>query len=295
MFGNRTLAFKIGFGYVVLLAIAIFLGALAIVKMTGVTTEATKLQAEYVPEVEVANNVERHSLMVMYAIRGYGYTEEPKFLEDGKKELGEVHKYLDAATALADKSANLKILKENAAKVKTEVQNYEKLVEDTKNQVGNLEELRKKMGEEAKAFMDNCYAFIAGQNEALTKEVNEKAEPEKMLERIHKIALANDIVDLGNEVRILNWQSQATRDPAKIQKAMPEFDKIVEKLEELRKITRQEANLKQIEETKKAGLDYKNAMSTFLKDWLDLQEIAKRRTETAGKVVAGAQETALGG
>ena len=295
MFGNRTLGFKIGFGYVVLLAVAIFLGALAIVKMNGVTAEATKLQVDYVPEVEVANNIERYSLDVMYAIRGYGFTEETSFLEEGKKELVEVNKHLEAASALADKSVNLKILKENATKVKEQVKAYEGLVEDTKNKIAGLNEQRAKMTAEAKAFMVNTNAYVSGQNQSLTKEVKEKAEPEKVLERIHKIAVANDIIDLGNGVRIANWSAQATRDPEKIKKAMPDFDKIVEKLEDLRKITVQEANLKLIDETKAAGLAYKKAMNHFLATWLELQEVGKKRGETGEKVLAGAKETALGG
>ena len=42
--------------------------------MRGVQAETTTLAKEFVPEVKIANNVERYSLKTMYAMRGYAYT-----------------------------------------------------------------------------------------------------------------------------------------------------------------------------------------------------------------------------
>ncbi len=45
------------------------------------------------PEVPVANKVERNSLLTMYAVRGYASTEEEQYLTEGKNELEHVKKY----------------------------------------------------------------------------------------------------------------------------------------------------------------------------------------------------------
>ena len=59
MFKNMKLATKMGVGFGSLIVIVCLLGGLAIYNMTSVTSESEKLANEYVPEVRLANNVER--------------------------------------------------------------------------------------------------------------------------------------------------------------------------------------------------------------------------------------------
>jgi methyl-accepting chemotaxis protein len=65
---NLTLTYKISIGFALLLLISLILGAVAIINMKGVEEGSHKLVDIYVPEVEVGNNVERYSLLTMYAI-----------------------------------------------------------------------------------------------------------------------------------------------------------------------------------------------------------------------------------
>lgn len=88
---NLGTKLAVGFGSVLL--IALFLGGMAVISMNGVKTTAVQIQKEIVPEVAVANNVERWSLQTMYAMRGYAFTEEAQYLDQGRKNLEEVKKY----------------------------------------------------------------------------------------------------------------------------------------------------------------------------------------------------------
>ena len=85
MFKNMKLGTKIITGFCLLIVIACVLGGLAVWNMKTVQSVATILVTENVPEVAVANNVERYSLETMYEVRGYAYTEDEKFLTEGKK------------------------------------------------------------------------------------------------------------------------------------------------------------------------------------------------------------------
>ena len=66
------LALKIGLGFGFLIIIACSLGGMAIFNMNKVEEQSIKLDKEYVPEVGIANNIERNALMLMYDMRGYG-------------------------------------------------------------------------------------------------------------------------------------------------------------------------------------------------------------------------------
>ena len=91
---KMNLGMKIGGGFGALIVIACVLGGLAIFNMENVGTLSTMLAKEYVPEVAVANNIERHSMLTMFAMRGFGLSEDLALLAEGRKELKKVNKYL---------------------------------------------------------------------------------------------------------------------------------------------------------------------------------------------------------
>jgi methyl-accepting chemotaxis protein len=103
MFKTMKLGTKIALGFFSLIMIAVALGSLATWSMLNVKQTATVLSEQNVPEVAVANNVERTSLKTMYETRGYAYTEEKTFLDGARKELEEVKKYLKEAKEYLDK------------------------------------------------------------------------------------------------------------------------------------------------------------------------------------------------
>ena len=85
---KMKLATKLALGFGSVLLIALLLGTLAIINMNSVNSTALLIEKENVPEVAVANNVERWSLQTMFEMRGYTYTEETSFLDASRKNLG---------------------------------------------------------------------------------------------------------------------------------------------------------------------------------------------------------------
>ena len=79
--------------------------------------------------------------------------------------------------------------------------------------------------------------------------------------------LANDIIDLGNAIRIGNFKAQATRDPQLFRETQKKFDELNPKLDVLKAVTKQEVNLKQIELCRTAGKSYADAATSFLGNW----------------------------
>lgn len=109
---DMKLVLKIGLGFGILTLIACILGGMAVVSMNAVGKDSTRLAQEYVPEVDIANDFERLSLLAMYAWRGYTFTKNQSYLEDGKKFLALTQETLDKAHAHADKYPSLVKLRE---------------------------------------------------------------------------------------------------------------------------------------------------------------------------------------
>ena len=292
MFKNMKLGTRIITGFVVLLAIACILGSMAVWNMGSVEKTANILVKENVPEVAVANNVERWSLKTMYEMRGYAFTEEEEYFDNAEKNLAEVKKYLNDAKTHGASSERLAKLKDAAEKAEVAALEYDRLAEETKKLTKGLEAERVNAEAAAKKYMDLCYAFSKGQNDMLNDDIKAGKDAAAIQERVRKIALVNDIIDLGNWIIIGTWKSQFRRDPKLFEETEKLFDQVNAKLDELKSITRTSDMLKMIEDCRAAGIAYKGNMEKFLKGWLERESVAKKRGEAAAKVLDLAKSTA---
>ncbi len=286
------LSYRIALGFGALIVIALVLGGFASWQMTSTTRGARILVDESVPEITVANSIERASLLTMYEIRGYGLTGEDAYLTGGLKHLEEVKIHLKEAQELATKSTDLAELKASAERAEAEVLKYEQLIKDTIASDKAIEANRDEMDANARAFMKVCVAFVGGQNKLLSEEITAGVPADKLQERSKKITLSNDVLEAGNVVRLAAWRSQAERDPKIIRDGQKQFDVIKAKLDELRPITRLPADIERIAECQKAADGYEAAMNGLLQNWLARDELAKKRGEVAAQVLTEAQNTA---
>ena len=296
-------------GFSTLVAIALLLGGMAVWKMSSVKRDATTMAADYMPAVQAANNVERESLSTMYEMRGYAYTEQADFLTKGRANLADVKKGLDAAKALAIKSGStLDFLKQAAEKAEAKALEYEQLANQTVAVTEALSKDRAAMEKAAQDYMKQCYDYVANQSQMLhaTLSVTNQAgavgasqasgamNVVEIQDRVQKVSLANDVIDLGNAVRIGNFKAQATRDPVLFQETQKKFVQVNQKLDELKAMTKQEVNLKQIADCRAAGQAYSDAMTSFLKNWLAREDLGLKRGVVATAVLAEAKTTATG-
>jgi hypothetical protein len=172
---NIKLGIKIGGGFGVLILIACALGGLAVFNMKTVEGDSTRLAKEYVPEVGMANELERSALLTMYAWRGYAFTEETSFLDEGRKQLAAVEQALSVAQKHADAFPALVKLKDDIKVAKTEVGNYSSLADQTVALVESMHADRKAMDQAAGLFMKNCQEFLESQIVATNKELADGA------------------------------------------------------------------------------------------------------------------------
>jgi methyl-accepting chemotaxis protein len=292
---------KILFGFVGLILIAMLLGGVAVWKMSGVKTTAISLASEFMPATAVANNVEREALDTMYEMRGYALSEDTNMLARSLVNLADVKKYLAEAKALAAKSddGDLNFLKAAAEKAETKTLEYEALAQQTVAVTEGLDKDREAMNVAAQNFLKGCADYLVSQTAKLQEAMkltnaSGSLDLVNVADRVNKLRIAHEIIDLGNTIRVGNFKAQATRDPQLFRATEEKFGELNPKLDELKTITKQEANLQQIELCRAAGLAYQNAMASFLNNWLAREDLAKKRGAAGADVLAEAKNTALG-
>ncbi|MBF0635194.1 MAG: chemotaxis protein, partial [Nitrospinae bacterium] len=295
-FAKMKLGTKIGSGFAALLVIAMGLGGLAVWNMLSVKDQSQMLAREYVPEVDVANDLERFSMLTMYEMRGFALTWGQKdFYKRSMEHLANVKEHLKEAAELAGKSPHLTKLKAAIAEMKAKVEEYEALAVETDRIDDAVLKNRDALNAAAASFMDNAHRFMEAQDAALGKEIAEKASPEQLRERVRKVEILNDVIDAGNAVRVAVWKGQATGDNAAIREALKIFEVINGKLEELRPITRNEANIRQINDTKASGEAYKKGMVELLANLVINDELGKKRGAIGEEALKQAREVAGAG
>ena len=215
--------------------------------------------------------------------------------------LGDVKKGLQEAMALATKTVDghLTFLQQAAEKAETKTIEYEALAHQTVAITEALKKDRAAMDEAAQAYMKGCSDYLGIQakrlQEVLTAtNIAAAAQLTEVQDRIMKIGLANDLIDLGNAIRIGNFKAQATRDPQLFRDTQKKFEQLDPKLDEIKAITRQEINMKQVELCRAAGKAYSNAMTSFLANWLAREELGQKRGATADAVLTEAKNTSTG-
>jgi methyl-accepting chemotaxis protein len=296
MFRNIKLGTKIALGFGSLILIALALGGLGVFNMLGVKSTAMALADQLAPEVAIATNVERSSLETMYQARGYNFTEETNYLDGARKKLADVKKYLGDAKAQAEKF-NDATLRTNVAKAEAKALEYERLLDETVAATEGMAKEKAASLVAADKYMKICAEFLAGQMKQLDADIEAALKPgatvtaDDLRERITKTVLCNDIVDLGNNIRIGTWHAIATRDPKLFQEAEKKFEEVNQKLDALKAITKQEVNLRQIEDCRAAGKDYLGCMERFLTQWFAREDLGKQRVVAADGVLAAARET----
>jgi len=293
---NLKLGMKIGLGFGILILIAGILGGMAMVNMLTVGKQADRLAQEIAPEVAIANEVERDSLHTMYAMRGFAFTGQNAFWDQSVKSLGEVEKNLAQAKELAQKYPKLVKLRENAEKASVAVAEYKKLAMQTHDTEKAMDADRKNMDQAAAEFMKATEAYLKTQNEALAASAAKgNVEGRDVKDRLDKITWINDVIDLGNAVRLANFKGQAMRDLGMIQGALKNFDDMGHKIAQLRPITTLPAAITALNETSKSAETYKQAMLGLVKNWQAMDELGKKRNSAAEAVLKAAEETSTYG
>ena len=188
---------------------------------------------------------------------------------------------------VADYSKELKKEDEiNRAKALVQVVNtYKKSVQDMSAELGKGAATNKAVLNKIRTEMDSSGAAFVKLTEEVFQQEN-KHLVDGIAGRTQKLAWANDIISLGNDVRIKNFKSQATRNTEFMDQAFADFESINKKLADLKAVTVRPVNLQQIATVKEAGESYKNAMKSYLACWKELNELAGKREEIGNASLA---------
>jgi len=278
---KMTLKTRISAGFASLIVITLILGSVTIWNMSKVVGESKKLDSEYLPEVEVASVMERNTLLTMYNVRAFSLIGDKKMLEAGKDNLAQLKQNINDARELADKSEHLLVLRSEIGDLQQSVDQYSTLLDETVALNDKNEAARASLNAAAADYIREATAYIESQKESAAKEIGSA----KIGERLRKINLANDVINLGNEIRVTVWKAQTLRQPELMEQIKPNFQKISDKLAEIRPITHKDVNLRQLDVIAKSAEAYRLAMDTLADNSNKMLQQRQERQKVTAQVM----------
>ncbi|GAB7079157.1 methyl-accepting chemotaxis protein [Megalodesulfovibrio paquesii] len=275
---NLKLAYKIGTGFGLLILISCALGGVAIWNMGDVEDDATQLVQEFIPEVGMAGEVERETASLMYAMRGYAFTQKEAFWQQATTAQTQLKEALRLLRAHADKYPRLVKLREKIPAAEKSIAEYESLMTKTRESVQGMLAARGAMEVASAEYVKNINAFVTDQHGELAREIASGQPASALQERQQKIQWVEEAITHTTTARLMNIKAMAWQDITIMDEALKAFDKLEAVFDQLKAVTRKQVNLDQIAACRKAAAAYKQAILSFTTNWKQLEQVNSDRS-----------------
>ncbi len=292
---HNSIGVRIGLGFGIIIAIMVSVGIFSVSEMARIQHDVLQLTKEYLPELSVADRLERNFFFIMYSMRSYEMTGEKQFYDDAMKYFEEVRKNLSEAQQLSDKYEKLAGLKEKAGRISDMLKEYEVLLSKTFEAASVIVSARALFDKEAASYMNNADHLLDIQIQSMAGEIASGSDRQILSERLKKIELVQQIIDTGDAVRIANFKFQALRNPSIAAEGIKQFDKIFRNLENIRVLIKKQENMDQIRQIDISGREYQKTMENVLLRWQRLENVSIARVKIASDIRQMAKETSDSG
>lgn len=279
---------KISMGFIALLVIAATLGTMAIFSMTTVKKVLINVALVNTPRAEIGNNIEMYTRQVTEDIHLFGISADGSYLDRGMEKLAKVKMTLAEAKDHAQKYSIVSLVTRES-ELRKLVAEYEKMVANAIVYNKSAQASNTAMDTTAEIFMKNCYIYLNDQNEAHKKGNRGKQSDTTLNERLTKITVINEIIDLANDARINNFKFQASHKKEFIEGALSNFPKIEEAIIKILKITHLQSNINNLKTIQIEATNYKNELAAYFDNWEKIQTITNALALTGQNITAMAQ------
>jgi len=269
---KMTLGWRLGLAFGALILLMCMLGGLAVMRMSLATASTTRVSAMRVPVVDVAYRLDTTAWKTRFYITEYALTGDPETLKVGRKALAEVYGWLSEADNLVKKYPELVALRQGAIEGRKKVAEFETGVDAIEAEHKKLAELDIALDAAAKDFVDEVTALRVSQRQQANAEADARAAPAALKERIVKMGMVEDLIEIGDGIRIKNFKYQNARDMDAIGAVLKDFDALDRAVAGLRPLIHVQENIQQLDKTAQSASDYKSAMDRLHKSWLSVEK-----------------------
>ena len=228
-----TVSKRIAIGFGILLFLTFLIGGIAAWQMRTASEGAQFLASAVVPQADLSSKLADGSGSMQLQVRTYALTGDEAQYAPAQKRVAEVKATLDACRTLSSAQPSLTALAAGIKEADAALAAYEKGFDDTRANQVDYARLRGDLDTSAGQFVTAIQTYTSDQSTKLAAEIAQGAPAAKLEQRRLKVALANEISQTGNAIRIANFKAQALRDPEVVKRVLGLFDTIESKTRDL--------------------------------------------------------------
>ncbi len=291
MLDRFSLAGKLTIGFASVIILAIALSVWAIYGMINAAKGADELVAQVVPTLEGTAAVNVEAQWTAYYILGYTLTSDSKRLETGRDRLKNTKTKLDELKILAD-NQKMDDLSKSVGVVSGKINDYEKLIEQTKTSIEAMNGLIVSMGSAANAFFESVKQSQDAVNKQIKQQIDANATIQNVAPLYNELSIINEIIELQSNARVVFLKSQVQNDATLANESIENFAKIIEKLDSVMGQITSEEDKQRFETAKARAVEYKAGIENYLRESKKVTDLASQRMDSAKAAIDTATEAA---
>jgi methyl-accepting chemotaxis protein len=278
---NIKIGKRLMMGFGLVLAMAIGLGCVGLVKLYATKQAAVELSETDFPVLKQLNQTERETSLLRLAMRMYTVTRDAKYLTEARGHVTLIDNSLKACSEVAI-GPDYTALRGKLADAQKEMTEYKKMIDQTADAVTMLETSRLKMVEAGDIYVKQCREYMEDEvNKHNSELAQTTTKPEDNITRAQKVNLANDLVRMGMEGRVAVLRTIAYTDTKYIESTLGNYDTIEKNIAELLKVTTKDVNIKQLEASRTNSQNYKKLSMDYVKGLNELTALNAARVKVA--------------
>ncbi len=282
---NLTLGKKIAFGFGVLILISGALGGMGAWQMNTAQTASSVMADEYLPEMAVAGKVVASFNKTMYSMRGYSLSQNEDYYKETMAESEVMLSALQEARELAA-ATNLDGFPEQVELIETARKDYFRLSEETHESIEGMISARTELADNSAIYLQEANTYLTSENAALSKDFLSDKSPEELDQRLAKIALMTEVINLANDIRVKTFMAQVVDDPGLMEAAQSSFPKVATKLAALGELTENPDKVNQLRVIAASAEKSNDSIKAMKANWLKLKILDTERFKSGGLAVA---------
>lgn len=256
-----SLSKQISIGFGVSLLIMVIMGIVSLGGMKSAISNSKILNDQYIKEIDVTSGLERDFAKARINISKYLYSEDPSFKEKADKRFEKIFATLNSLHEISKKYPRLKALAKELPTLDAKLHAYNDYINETHKLFIQKAKFEQELDKKAQVFMQRAQSVLKSQQTQMKRAAQTKIE---LSLRVERLFFAYDALVRGLEFRLANFKSTVRNNPAILQKALANFDHLLEPINELRQGARNAKNIESFRKFEQATIAYKENLEKIL-------------------------------
>ncbi|MCG5533183.1 methyl-accepting chemotaxis protein [Halorhodospira sp. 9621] len=285
---------KLGTGFGLVIGLAGTLGAVAIWQLGTIDDHASELREEVLPELLAARQIEAHVQQSAQRWQEYGLTLAPEAAERAAEAHEEAVAQIEQVRA-AGEGRTAAFAEEAGGAMEA----YREATDATAVAVRRLREMREGLLRTATIALEETQYLLDDQRERVEaaqaagfQAPAGQSAAEARGQRLQDLSRLNEIRMVTGDIHRAALHSLETRDPTRLQGALPGFGQVQVHFSILRATAADEQERQLLEEINDAIVEYQDYATGLAEAQEELAELREERAETSARALAAVSELA---